>query len=186
MSTGRLRPTEPDAKALGDGLSDLRGARVHIDVTIPRTKIAGRMRLVDRDEALAIKSETRKLFARDGLLDTEGRVVGVASDDWNAEIGVRHLAIAVRDPGDVEKPIASLAEWRECDDDQIAGLWNRYQDLREQIDPLGEAEESLRLSVEDLDVIREAVKKKAASVLMSFGSRKLAIYMLTSAGLPEP
>ncbi len=185
MTAGRLRPTEPDAGALGEGLAELRGSREHIDVTIPRTKIAGRMRLVDRDEALAIKSETRKLFASRGLLDEQGRTVGVAVDDWNAEIGVRHLAVAVRDPKDVSKPLDSLAEWRLCDDDQIAGLWNRYQDLREQIDPIGDAEETLRLSGDDLDIIREAVKKKAASVLMSFGSRKLAIYMLTSVVTPE-
>lgn len=186
MSMGRFRPTEPNAITIGEGLAELRGAREHIDVTIPRTKIAGRMRMVDRDEALTIKSETRKLFASKGLLDEQGRTVAVAIDDWNAEIGVRHLAVAIRDPKDESKTLDSLAEWRLCDDDQIAGLWNRYQDLREQLDPLGDAEETLRLSVEDLEVIREAVKKKAASVLMSFGSRKLAIYMLTSADTPEP
>ncbi len=185
MTTGRLRPTEALEPATG-GLSDLMGARVHIQVTVPRTSIAGSMRLVDRDEALAIKSLVRKVFQAAGLVTDAGLIVGTAIDDWNAEIGVRHLAIAVRDPKDESKPLDSLEEWRRCDDDQIAGLWNRYQDLREQIDPIGANEDTLKLSEADLEMMRVASKKKEVEVLMSFGSRKLAIFVTTTAEPPAP
>lgn len=180
MTTGRLRPTESNAVKIGAGLAENLGARVHIDVTIPRTSIAGRMRLVDRSESLAITAETRRLFKTIGLIDDQGRVV--SADDWNAEIAVRHLALAVRNPEDTGKPLDSLEEWRLCDDDQIEALWSSYRDLRQQIDPL--SDESTPVSDADLETMRTAVKKKESSVLMSFGSRKLASFILTSAEQP--
>lgn len=187
MTTGRLKPTEPaDAAKIGAGLADLLGARLHVDVTIPRTTIAGAMRLVDRTESLAIKAATRKVFQAAGLITEAGNVVETAVDDWNAEIGVRHLALAVRDPSNHAKPLDSLDEWRQCDDDQIAGLWNRYQDLREELDPLGANEDTLKLSAADLEMMRAASKKKEHGLLMSFGSRKLAAFAIISAEPPAP
>jgi hypothetical protein len=179
VTPGRLRPTEPDAEDLGAGLVELLGARVFVDVTIPRTKITGRMRLVGRSEALAITSAARREFQAAGLIE-DGRVALMAIADWNAEIGVRHLACAVRDPADESKALAALSEWRECDDEQISALWNRYQDLREELDPLGDHGAAEVLSADDLELMRAAVKKKEPSVLMSFGSRKLAIFATTS------
>lgn len=180
-ATGKLRPTDA-ADAPKPGRSVVLGERPLVDVTIPRTSVKARMRLVGRAEALAITSETRRLFKALGLLDEQGRVVGVASDDWNGEIATRFLALAVRDPADTSKPLASLEDWRECDDDQIEGLWSEYRDLREQLDPLGDG--NAALTVAELDSIEAAVKKKASAVLMSFGSRKLATYLLTSAERP--
>ncbi len=186
MSTGRLRPTEPGAEPSARGLAELLGARVHVSVMIPRTKIAGEMRLVDRDESLAIKSQARKAFEAAGLVTEQGLVVEAAVEDWNAEIGVRHLAIAVRDPKDTNRPLDSLEEWRRCDDEQISALWNRYQDLREELDPFGSNEETPKLSEADVEIMIAASKKKEHAVLMSFGSRKLASFAITSAAPPAP
>lgn len=140
------------------------------------------MRLVGRSVSLGITSEVRRAFNALGLLDEQGRVVGVASDDWNAEVAVRYLAEAVRDPKDETKPLASLAEWRECDDDQIEGLWSEYRDLRERLDPLGD--DSSGISEAEYDAMELAVKKKESALLMSFGSRKLATFLLTTAEPP--
>jgi hypothetical protein len=176
MVSGKLRPTMPASEPQVDSCPGL-GARPHVDVTIPRTTIGARMRLVGRSEALAITQETRSVFRVAGLLDEQGRVVGVAGDDWNAEIAVRFLAVAVRDPVDVAKPLAELAEWRACDDDQIEGLWSVYRDLREQLDPLGDHNTSI--SAADVAMIEASVKKKDSAILMSFGLRKLVTYLTT-------
>lgn len=180
--TGRLRPTDPaDAPSSDDGVRAL-GAREHVDVTVPRTSVKGRMRLVGRSEALAITTGTIASFKAAGLINDQGLVFGVASDDWNGEIAVRYLAVAVRDPKDERKPLASLDEWRECDDDQIESLWSEYRDMRERLDPLGDG--NAMLSDSDLAMLESAVKKKESALLMSFGSRKLATFMLTSAERP--
>lgn len=178
--TGRLQPTEPTTAAkVSGGLVANFGARVHIDIEIPRTSIKARMRLADRAESLAVTSEARRMFKALSLVDESGRVVGIAADDWNAEIAVRYLAVAIRNPDDVTKPLDSLEEWRLCDDDQIEALWSMYRDLRAQLDPLGDVDSAL--SDAEMNEIEAAVKKKESAVLMSFGSRKLALYTLTSA-----
>lgn len=186
MSTGRLRPTEAiePASVVGSAIAETLGARAHIDVMIPRTDVAGKLRLVDRAEALEIKAAVRALFKRKDLLDGEGNVIPLAVDDWNAEIAVRHLSVAIRNPDDVTKPLDTIDEWRMCDDEQIGALWHRYQDYRDLTDPLGDHD--IALSDADVSMMREAVKKKEPSVLMSFGSRKLAIFLLTSAAPPAP
>jgi hypothetical protein len=167
---------------VGGTLAEALGEREHISVTVPRTSVVGRMRLVGRDDAFAIKSEARASFARARLLDERGRVVVEAADDWNCEIAARHLAIAVRDPSDESKPLAALEVWRQYDDDQIAALWTQYRDLRDRLDPLGD--DSAPLTAHDILTMREAVKKKEWAVLMSFGSPKLASFALSSAEQP--
>ncbi len=179
---GRLRPTDPADEPKSDDAPCALGARELVDVVVPRTSVSGRMRLVGRSEAMAITAETRRAFKTLGLIDEQGRVAGVAGDDWNAEIAVRYLAAAVRDPKDPGKPLATLEEWRECDDDQIESLWSEYRDMRERLDPLGDG--NALMTDADVDIIRTAVKKKESALLMSFGSRKLATYLLTSAEEP--
>lgn len=176
---GSLRPTataSPSAPGVG-GLAEL-GARVHVDVTIPRTTTRGRMRLVSRSEAAAIHAETRAHFAESGAPITAAMLTepNVVSEHL-AERAVRHLAVAVRDPADESKPLAPLSQWREeCDDDQIGVLWMAYNDHAAAIDPVGQGVE---LSEEDAIAMREASKKKDVDLLMSFGSRKLAIFSTT-------
>jgi hypothetical protein len=152
--------------------------RVHIDVTIPRTTIKARMRLVSRAEALAIKSTVFRRFK--DAFDTQVTSLTVA--DWNLEIAVRHLAVAVRDPADETRPLAMIDHWLECDDEQIAALWEQYQDLRDQLDPLGG--DAAPLTEQELGELEAAAKKKDVAVLTSFGSRKLARYVTTLAARP--
>jgi len=181
----------PSLKAKGtetaERVASLLGSRVYVPITVPRTDVVGHMRLIGRDEVFGIKVAIREKFKAAGLVDDRGRVLEIAVDDWNNEIAVRHVALAMRaEPHDEAAPLAPLDQWRaECDDEQIASLWGDYCDLRDRLDPLGD-ESILRgvLDAGDIETMRAAVKKKEPSVLMSYGSRKLASFILSSAELP--
>lgn len=158
------------------------GGRVHIEITVPRTEIKGRMRLVSRAEASKITVMVRKYF-RDlempdspALLSAQGLI-----HEWTNEIAVRHLHVAVRMPDDESKPLASLDEWRDCDDDQIATLWEQYQDHGDNIDPFGD---NATLSERERVEIETALGKRNATVLRSYGSKRLSLYMLSMAVPP--
>lgn len=180
MTTGRLKPTiTPESQ---DSAIDLSGGRVFVDVTIPRTTVTGRMRLVGRAEALAILSETRLAFeARKLPTDAAALAAPGVVNEWNCEIAVRHLAIAVRDPADTERPLAPLDEWQLCDDDQISALWQQYQDLRERLDPLNA---DVSLTEAQFAAIASAIKKKERTLLIAFGCSTLSSYLLTTAAPP--
>lgn len=160
----------------------LLGSRVHIDVTIPRTAIRGRMRLCSRSERSAIHAETRLHFSSMGTPVTGATLAepDVMSEHL-AERAVRHLAIAVRDPKDEAKPLLELGSWRDLDDDQIGALWVTYNDHATKIDPIGQSTE---LTVEEVGQLRAAAGKGDVDSLMSFGSRKLAIFATTSVEPP--
>lgn len=175
--TGRLngRPTVvgPTTDAGPRGLAALAGAREHIDIVIPRTAIAGRMRLVTRSERASIESEVLAYMKALSITSLE---------QYSAETAVRTLAIAVRDPQDEHRTLDSVEEWRECDDDQIAALWKVYQDLAERVDPLGA--DGGELEPGELDAMIAAAKKKEFDRLISYGSRRLAIFAITTAAPP--
>lgn len=152
-------------------------ARVHIDVTIPRTDIAGKMRLLSRVELLAVKREAIAAMAK--FPEASWSLTGVAREDWNAELAVRTLAVAVRDPSDVTQPLDDVDQWREqLDDEQIGALADTYEDLRIQLDPLAEP---IALTEAEIDALDQAVKKKDVDLLRSCGLRKLWTYTLTLA-----
>ncbi|HWU86204.1 MAG TPA: hypothetical protein VN253_02970, partial [Kofleriaceae bacterium] len=75
-----------------------------------------------------------------------------------------------------------LAEWRELDDDQVDGLWRDYLDFAARIDPIGHKPDLTR---EDVAAIERAAKKAELDLLMSFGSRKLALFAMRSVDPPS-
>lgn len=175
----RLRPPPPpaDTPARGALTAGLVGARVHVDVTVPRTSVRGRMRLLSRAENQAVDAEARVHLRSLGYpVDNPSLLPTYA--EWHNEIAARTLAIAVRDPADVSRELAPLTEWLECEDDQIAALWREYQDLEERLDPL--RGEGVHVSEAEALAIREAAKKKDVVLLMSYGSQKLAHFATTS------
>jgi hypothetical protein len=184
-ATGRLRPqSTEETKLNATVLAEQLGHRKHVEIAIPQTSVTGRMRLVTRGELSDIRTDARAhLKTRGYPIDTV--VAGLATvDEWNAEVAVRHLAIAVRDPADVARPLASLDEWRECTDDQIGYLWERYKDLAEELDPMT----APTLTEEEVTALQSAAKKSEAAaglaLLLAFGSRKLATFIRTSVGQP--
>lgn len=191
MRPGRFSPSAPPASS-AEGTVDavLGGAPVYVDVVIPRTTIAGKMRLLGRHESLSIRAEAMLAFAEKKIaIDPNGFTAPGILNEWNCEIAVRHLAIAVRDPADPTKPLGSLVDWRGddqrlgCDDDQIAALWQQYQDLRERLDPLAAPEQ---LTEAEHAALLSAAKKKPPEIdlLTSFGSRKLAALAISLADRP--
>lgn len=182
-ATGRLRPTAPAPEATkASALAEALGGRQHVSVVVPRTQVSGQMRLLGRGESSDVTFAARKHFQDRGVeLTPSAMATPGVMDEWNCEVAVRHLAIAVRDPADVSRPLASLEEWRQCDDDQIAALWQEYQDLRERLDPLAALGE---LPEAEFTAIAQAVKKKDADLLRSYGCSKLAAYAITTGGPP--
>jgi hypothetical protein len=183
-----LRPTIGDPRAASDDtdvedLVDLVGARRHIDVVIPRTQITAKMRLCSRREISEARAEARRALQAEGFpVDASAVAALGAGEEWQYELAVRTLAVAIRNPKKTELALASLDDWRECDDDQIAALMKTYDDFAARIDPLGE--NAPGLTEPEVHALIAAAKKKDADTLMSFGSRKLASFILTSAFPP--
>jgi hypothetical protein len=172
-------PPAPDPERRAALAVSVLEARVHRTVTVPRTQVTGAMRLLSRRENAQVRAEVRQVLEALGL-------TGHAAEgftEWHQELAVRTLATAVRSPADHGAPLAPLADWLECDDDQINALWERYQDQEAELDPLGA--NGPPLSDADIAQIQDAAKKKAAEVLMSFGSRKLALALISTADLPQ-
>lgn len=152
-------------------------ARHHVDVTIPRTKIAGKMRVLSKRERTEVRHEAREALKELGLVSLPLE----SHREWHEEIATRTLAVAVRSPNDISQPLASIEAWNQCDEGQIDALWQRYKDLQDQLDPL----ENPSLSEEAMRMIQDAAKKKQMTLLMSFGSCVLASYVITTAAQPS-
>lgn len=164
------KPAAPPRSTLAVGVLT---SRVHREITIPRTSVRGAMRLLSRSEVASVRAACRDALS---ALATGPALEGFR--EWHEELAVRTLAVAVRDPDDNAEPLASLSDWQECDDEQIGAVWEWYQDLEAELDPLG-ADGGLTSA--DVDVMLAAAKKKGGALLMSFGSRKLAAFAITLA-----
>jgi hypothetical protein len=166
-----------------EALASLKGTRMHVDVTVPRTTIAGKMRLLSSREMTEAKLGT--LYALEQMTppvnkDTPSHLYVQV---WNTTFNAFVVSVAVRNPLDTTQPLAGLEEWREqCDDDQIVALFVKYNDLAERLDPLGD---TITLSIEEIAELSAAAKKKHADTLLSFGSRKLALFAISTADQPS-
>jgi hypothetical protein len=149
----------------------VRGARIHVEVTVPRTTVRGQMRVLSLHEQSSIRYE-----AREFLLGRKFPEPLNAHREWHEEIAVRTLAVAVRNPHDLDNSLATLEAWSQCDEGQIDPLWQRYKDLQESLDPLGRE----RMDEAEYLAIKDAAKKKDPILLMSFGSSKLAAFAIST------
>lgn len=180
-----LRPTitvtrSPQARAeeLVDGVL---GQPVYVDVVIPRTQIPARMRLATRAERFAANAATRTTLMESGFpVDTGALAALGAQEQWQYELGVRILAVAVLHPTN-DRALASLEDWRACDDEQINAMWQEYEALQVRMNPLADVVE---LAEEEVDAILLAAKKKDVDLLMSYGLPKLVRFAITSAEQP--
>lgn len=169
-----LRPSGTSAATVDNKLApEVIGARVHIDVTIPKTSVVGKMRVLSYAEERIVDAESRIAARAVGITDNVE-----ASRAYREEVAARTVAIAVRDPANVEMTLASFEAWRQCNSGQIGALWECYKDLQNQQDPIGKGS----VSEIDLQVMEAAAKKGEAGLLMSFGSSRLAGFAITLAG----
>jgi hypothetical protein len=180
----RLRPQAPAAASptpeqRAELAVSVLEAREHRPVTVPRTTVVGAMRLLSRRENAQVRAECRQVMEALGL--TGVSIEGFT--EWHEELAVRTIATAVRSQAKHDEPLAPLTDWVECDDDQINALWDAYQNLQAELDPLGASGPPLTEAEEV--AIRDAAKKKAVDLLMSYGSRKLALSLISSAD-PSP
>ena len=177
----RLVPTgltEPAPAVVSSALA----APPMIEVTVPRTTVRALMRVITRSERFQATADARAHLQASGFpIDATAGVSLGASEQWLYELALRTLAAALRDPEDSSEPLASIEEWRECDDDQIDAMWEQYESHRAKVDPLGA---NVSLTTDDVAQITAAAKKGDASLLMAFGLRRLALYVTTTACPP--
>jgi len=93
------------------------------------------------------------------------------------ELTTQVLWLAMRDADKPERPFATDA--KEVRDlltaDELDVLWTKYADFEEEVNP-----DELTIDPELSAEIDRALKKKDARVLISFGSRSLANYLLAT------
>lgn len=182
----RFRQTKaPDAPAaaISTGavsrfVAAIREARKPLVVLIPGTDMWTAMVLLtgpDIDEVEAAAHAAMAALYPDGVPASAGL-------RHQVQIARRTLARACRCEDATDSPVATLEEWlQEPTDEQIAALWEIYQDLRAQRDPIG----SPALTEGEMAEIDVWVKKKDETLLRSFGSATLARYLLTTADRPS-
>lgn len=181
-----LRPTiatprSPQARA-DELVEGVLGSPVFVDVMIPRTQITARMRLATRSERFEANAAARLTLAEAGFPIDAGAIAALgAHEQWLYELGVRILAVAVRHPTNEDRALASLEEWRACDDDQIDAMWQEYQTHQARMNPLGA---DVALTEAEAAAILGAAKKKDVDLLMSYGLPKLVQFAITSAEQP--
>lgn len=172
---------EPPPSAAAQAV-DFLGARRYRDIIIPRSNIAGKMRLVSRAEEFAVDADTRKFLSLNSFpVDGAAHSSLGAPLAWNFERIVRILHKAIREPANVGRELASLDDYRDLDDDQLDALWAMYEDWRAEIDPVGAGS----ITEDEFAKMLELAKKKDAAGLMRFGSSKLARFAITSADQPS-
>jgi hypothetical protein len=151
------------------------------DVIVPRTSIRGRMRLLNRAEKAQVRMDVRRdLVERHGITPSPG---WETLPEWREERVLRVVTTAVRDPADPGRQLADVDWWATLDDGQLDALWDAYQDLEAQADPLGP--NAPPLSEKEVAAMLAAAKKGDADLLMSYGSRKQALFEISlAAALP--
>jgi hypothetical protein len=176
MALGILRPTgsaaaAPEAPQPGGALAtSVLGARTHVDVTVARAGVAGRLRVLTRAELKQVRADARRTCIQLGNRDDQ---MLEASRDFIEEVATRSIAIAVRRPDNEALPLATLEEWETCDDEQIAALWQVYKDLEESLDP-----SEATCDAGDALLIEHAARQRNRVVLRSLGVRRLADFLI--------
>jgi hypothetical protein len=183
VSLGRLAPKSPAAPSAAPAESRVQLAasvlkgRQHRAIAVPRTDVSGRMRLVTAGEVHEIRAACRAGMAELGITGASIE----SYSEWRAEFNLRLVATAMRHPAALDQPLATLDEWRQCDPDQIAVLWEAYQDMQAELDPLGD---KVELEAGELEEILDLAKKGDVGQLTSFGSWKLARALRSTAAPP--
>lgn len=131
-------------KALGEFGQAVLASRKLVEVDIPRVNARGVMRPLTRRESLAVDVDTRAFLNEHGFGTDLEALKGLAgTETWSYERLVRLLQKAVRDPNDHERELASLDDWRQLDDDALAALGVKYQQIIASLDPLSAAQNAL-------------------------------------------
>lgn len=168
------RAPKAAASALAAALS---GAEHFEDVEVPLpggTIVHGRMTVIGAARALDVEGDVVSAMSARALEQTV-----ITQGEYELERAIRTLAEVVRDPDDKEQPLGSVADWGRLPQETISAMWLRYGDLRERIDPV-----SRPLTQAERDEIANAISKKNATHLRSFGVRTLSAYLLASADRP--
>lgn len=182
--TGKLRPTSapaapPPASSRASLAVSVIDGREHRPMKVPRTAVEGVMRLCTRAEVRDIRAACRAMMAEFGIVGG-----GIESfPEWREEFNLRMVATAMRHPDAREAALAEVDEWRQCDEDQVNALWDAYEDMAAELDPLRDNEKS-KLTQAEYDEIVALAKAGDVGQLTSFGSQRLARALRSMAAPP--
>lgn len=169
----RQRGAAP-APAVSRFAAALAGARARRKITISSLGLTAWLTLAGHAATQEIEGATFKRMAELGL-----ELGPLTSATYEAERAVRTLAVVVFEDESLTVPLGSLEEWQRVDLDTLNLLWQEYGDLREERDPV-----AAPLPREERELIEAAIQKKSAPLLRSFGARRLATWLLSTADLP--
>lgn len=147
-------------------------------VELPRVgKAAVRLltRLEEEEVALELAAWIHRNAEEKGLSDAS--LVATGRMPVSSRRALEVCCRAFRDPEDLTTAFGTREEWEQLDDTILAAANIAYEDLAEELDPVGE----LELDAGTMAVIEAAVKKNDRASLTSFGARSLAAYAITSA-----
>jgi hypothetical protein len=97
-----------------------------------------------------------------------------------AELAMRVLSEAVRDPDDPSLPFGSLEEWGRLDNDVVSAAWLAFGDVRDRLEPA-----PTPLGDDEAAAIAHAVGARNDEVLRTFGATKLAQWMTSTTVTPR-
>lgn len=155
--------------------------RVTREVELPRVgKAIVRLltRLEEEEVAIELAAWIHRNGEERGLSDAA--LVATGRMPVSSRRALEVCCRAFRDPEDLTKPLGTREEWEQLDDTILGAANIAYEDLAEELDPVGE----LELDAPTMAMIDAAVKKNDRASLTSFGARMLAAYAITSADRP--
>lgn len=133
------------------------------------------IQLAPHSDTNAVESET---WAEMSALNLPP--IGINALTYDSEKAVRTLARSVRDPDNHAERFGSVEDWHDLDDDMISVAFQAYHDVRTRLHP-----SIVELTEEEIREIRDAISKKNAILLRTFGVAKLSLYLLTTANPPS-
>lgn len=179
MRPGRAPlPTPIEAKAETTLAAWRRGITKYTDFTWPNSELKGKLRVMTRAETQECIAGAVKRFTE---LEMNAESMRFAPE-FEEENLVQLLFRACRNADDPSLPFASSVE--DLRENTTVREQEEVYDLI--CDSIEATEPNIHaLSDDELQAVRDAIKKKASGELRAFGSRKLTAYLLTTECQPE-
>lgn len=176
-----IRPRAPASEPAADRpataeqrlTSALSGARLHVEVTVPRTDVRAKLRRLSRREEQEVSLE---LAAWHAAATKERGPLPELRQEIGKHESVLILARAVRDHVAVDRPLGTVDEWGEADEAQLAGLMTAYYDVVARTEPWpGELTPAERAE------LAAAVQRRDRATLVALGAARLAAWIAEGA-----
>ncbi len=162
-------PPAPPATTESRLAAALSGARLLVDVVVPRTDVRAKLRRLSRREEQEVSLE---LAAWHAAAEKERGPLPEPRQEVSKHESVLILARAVRDPARPELALGTVEEWGEADEAQLAGLMAAYYDVVARTEP------SSALTLSERAELAAAVARRDRATLMALGAQRIAAWLV--------